>query len=51
MQPQLGIWKRFIPSILVGDRISLGLGFGRSLFQVDWWGTDSAEAGDQEEVY
>ena len=22
MQPQLGIWKRFIPSLLVGDRIA-----------------------------
>ena len=31
MQPQLGIWKRFIPSLLVGS--------------------ESAEAGDLEEVY
>ena len=29
MQPQLGIWKRFIRSLLVVDRCSLSLGSGR----------------------
>ena len=51
MQPQLGIRKRFIPSLLLGDRISLGWGLGRGLFQVYLWGTESAVAGDLEEVY
>ena len=33
-QPQLKIWKKFIPSLLVGNRSIGGWGFGRGLFQV-----------------
>jgi len=33
-QLRLGIWQRFIPSLLVGDRSSSGWSFGRGLFQV-----------------
>ena len=51
MQIQLGIWKRFIRSLLVVDRCSLSWGFGRSFYQVYYWGTELAEAEDLEEVY
>ena len=34
MQPQLGIWKRFIRSLLVVDRCSLSWGSGRGLLEV-----------------
>jgi len=51
MQPQLGIWKRFIIRLLVVDRCSLSLGFTRDLLEVYWWWTDAASAGDVEEVY
>ena len=48
MQPQLGIWKRFIRSLTGVDRCSLSCGFGRGLFN---WGTELAQAWDLEEVY
>ena len=51
MQPQMGIWKRFIISLLVVDRCSLSWGSGRGLLGVNWWWTESAEAGDFQEVY
>ena len=51
MQPRLGIWKRFIRSLLVVVRCSLGWEFGRGLFQVYYSGTELAEAWDLEEVY
>ena len=51
MQPQLGIWKRYIRSLSEVDRCSLSWGFGRGLLQVYYWGTELAEAGDLEEVY
>jgi len=34
MQPKLGIWKRFIRSLLVVDRCSLSWGSGRGLLEV-----------------
>ena len=34
MQPQLGIWKRFIRSLLGVDRFSLSWGSGRGLLEV-----------------
>ena len=34
MQPQLGIWRRFIVSLLVVDRCSLSWGFERGLLKV-----------------
>ena len=34
MQPQLGIWKRFIRSLLRVDRCSLSWGSGRGLLEV-----------------
>ena len=43
MHPQMGMWKRFIRSILGVDRCSLSWASGR--------GTDAAEAGDLAEVY
>ena len=51
MQPQLGIWKKFIISLLVVDRSSLSLGSGRGLFKVYLGWTDAASAGDLDEVY
>ena len=45
------IWKRFIRILSGVDRCSLSWGFGRGLFQVYYWGTELAEAGDLEEVY
>ena len=33
MQPQMGIWKRFIRSLLRVDRCSLCWGSGRGLFE------------------
>ena len=51
MQPQLGIWKRFIRSLFAVDRCSLSLGSGRGLLEVYEWWTDAASAGDVEEVY
>ena len=51
MQPQLGIWKRFIRSLLGVDRCSLSWGSGRGLLEVYWGWTDAASAGDLEEVY
>ena len=42
MQPQLGIWKRFIRILSRVDRCSLRMGSGRGLL---------AEAGDLEDVY
>ena len=51
MQPQLGIWKRFIRSLSEVDRSSLNWGSGRGLlvFYQRW--TDAASAGDMEDVY
>ena len=46
MQPQLGIWKMFIRSLLVVDRCSLSWGSGRGLLEVCWLWTDAASAGD-----
>ena len=51
MQPQLGIWKRFIRSLSGEDRCSLSWGFGRGLFEVYQGWTDAASVGDLEEVY
>ena len=51
MQPQLGIWKRLIRSLLGVDRCSLIWGSGRGLLEVYSGWTDAASAGDQEEVY
>ena len=44
MQPQLGIWKRFIRSLLGVDRCSLIWGSGRGLLEVYWGWTDAASA-------
>ena len=33
MRPQLGIWKRFVRSLLVVDRCSLSWGCGKGLFR------------------
>ena len=54
MQPQLGIWKRFIRSLLGllrVDRCSLSWASGRGLLEVYWGWTDAASAGHLEEVY
>ena len=51
MQPQLGMWKRFIRSFLGVDRCSLSWGSGRGLFEVYQWWTDAASAWDVEEDY
>ena len=51
MQPQLGIRRRFIRSLLRVDRCSLSWASGRGLLDVYWGWTDAASAGDQEEVY
>ena len=51
MQPQLGIVKRFIRSLLRVDRCSLSWGSGRGLLEVYEGWTEVASAGDQEEVY
>ena len=51
MQPQLGIWERFIRSLLRVDRCSLSWGAGRGLLEVYQGWTDAASAGDLEEVY
>ena len=51
MQPQLGIWKRFIRSLLGVDRCSLSWASGRGLLEVYQGWTDAASAGDLEEVY
>ena len=51
MQTQLGIWKRFITSLLVVNRCSLSWGFGRGLLEVYLGWTDAAAAGEVEEVY
>ena len=49
MQPQLGIWKRLIRSLLGVDRFSLSWGSGRGLLEVYQGWTDAASAGDLEE--
>ena len=51
MQPQLGIWKRFIISLLVVDRCCLSWGSERGLLEVYRGRTDAASAVDLEEVY
>jgi len=48
---QLGIWKRFIRSLLGVDRCSLSWGSGRGLLEVYQGWTDATSAGDLEEVY
>ena len=50
MQPEMGIWKRFIRNLLGVDRCSLSWGSGRGLLEVYQGWTDAASAGDQEEV-
>ena len=50
MQPQLGIWKRFIRSLSGVDICNLCLGSGRGLLDVYQGWTDATSAGDQEEV-
>ena len=50
MQSQLGIWKRFIKSLLVVNRSSLSWGPGRGLLEVYPGWTDADSAGDVEEV-
>ena len=49
MQPQLGIWNRFVRSLLGVDRCGLSWGSGRGLLEVYQRWTDAASAGDQEE--
>ena len=49
MQPQLGMWKRFIRSLLRVDRCSLSWASGRGLLEVYQVWTDASLAGDQEE--
>ena len=51
MQPQLGIWKRLIRSLLRVDRSSLSWGCGSGLLEVYREWTDAASARDLEEVY
>ena len=51
MQPQLGIWERYIRSLLGVDRCSLSWGLGRGLLEVYQGWTDAASGGDLEEVY
>ena len=51
MQPQLGIWKRFIRSLYVVDRCSLRWGSGRGFLEIYYGWTDAASSGDLEEVY
>ena len=51
MQPQLGILKRFIISLLGVDRCSLSWGCRSGLLEVYWEWSDAASAGDLEEVY
>ena len=46
----MGIWKRFIISLLVVDRCSLSWGFGRGLLEVYFGRTNAASAGDLEGV-
>ena len=50
MQPQLGIWKRFIINLSVVDRCSLSWGSGRGLLEVYQQWTDAASARELEEV-
>ena len=49
MQPQLGIWKRFIRSLLRVDRCTLSWASGRGLLEVCWGWTDAASAGHLED--
>ena len=51
MQPQLGIWKRFIRSLSEVDRCILSWGSGIGLLEVYQGWTDANSAGDLEEVY
>ena len=51
MQPQLGIWKRFIRRLSGVDRCSLSWGFGRGLLEVYLGWTDADSAGDMEKFY
>ena len=51
MQPQLGIWNRFIRSLSGVDRCRLSGGYGRGLLEVYLGLTDVASAGDLEEVF
>ena len=56
MQPQLGIWKRFIRSLLGVDRCSLSWEVyqeevGKGLLEVYEGWTDAASVGHLEEVY
>ena len=50
MQPQMGMWKRFIRNLLGVHRCSLSWGSGRGLLEVYLGWTDSASARDVEEV-
>ena len=49
MQPEMGIWKRFIRNLLGVDRCSLSWGSGRGLLEACLWWTDAASAVDLEE--
>ena len=51
MQTQLGLWKRFIRSLLKVDSCSLRWGSGEGLLKVYKWWTEAASAGDLEEAY
>ena len=51
MQPQLGIWKRFVRNLLGVDRCSLSWRFGRGVLEVYQRWTDGASAWDLEVVY
>ena len=50
MQPQLGMWKRFIRSLLGVDRCSLSWGSGRGLLEAYLGWTDAASDGDLEKI-
>ena len=51
MQPQLGIWKRFIRSLSEVDRCILSWGSGRGLLEVYLGWTYASSDGDLVEVY
>ena len=51
MQPQMGIWKRFITNLLGVDRCSLSWRSGGGVLEVYLGWTDADSAGNLEEVY
>ena len=51
MQPQRGIWKRFIKNLSGVDRCSLSWGSGRCLLKIYLGWTDAASNKDLEKLY